>query len=50
VIPKDAINISVFKDGNAFCAVYTDTFQDLQISEAGFAPTVLDAIIQLFSS
>jgi hypothetical protein len=49
MIPKDAMNISVFKDGDAFCAVYTDTFEDLMVSTCGFGYTDLDAIIQLLA-
>jgi hypothetical protein len=47
MIPANAIQISVFKDGGMFCAVYTDTFEDLQISDAGFGTTQLEAVKNL---
>jgi hypothetical protein len=47
MIPRDAPNISVFTDGDAICAVYTDKFIDLVQSKAGFGDTVIAAISDL---
>jgi hypothetical protein len=47
MIPNNALNISVFTDGDALCAVYTDKFIDLVQSKAGFGYTVIDAISDL---
>ena len=43
-IPADAI--CVFRDGDQWCAVRAD-FINLQESDAGFGPTVADAIAAL---
>ena len=41
--------ISVFPDGDQFTAVYTDTFENLQESPAGFGSTQLDAVAALLA-
>lgn len=46
--PNDGLNISVFLDGDKYCAVFTDTFENLQESLAGFGDTELEAIEALF--
>ena len=46
-MPDDAVHISVFADGDQYCAVFTETFRNLQESEAGFGLTQLDAIASL---
>jgi hypothetical protein len=47
MIPDDAITISVFKDGDKFCAVETESFENLQESYFGFGDSELEAIQQL---
>jgi|WetSurMetagenome_2_1015567.scaffolds.fasta_scaffold02116_10 hypothetical protein len=47
MIPENALTISIFKDGDQYCAVFTDTFEDLQTSDAGFGYTILEAISDL---
>ena len=49
-IPEDATNISIFRDGTAWCAVYTESFVNLQESPAGFGGTPLEAIQNLFEA
>jgi len=47
-IPSDAINISVFKDGNKWSAVMSDSFENLQKSPCGFGDTPQEAVANLF--
>ncbi|MEN6367649.1 MAG: hypothetical protein ABFC88_12615 [Thermoguttaceae bacterium] len=49
-IPEDATTISVFRDGTAFCAVYTESFEDIQESPCGFGDTRIEAIQNLLDS
>lgn len=50
MIPEDALNISVFQDGSDFCAVYTDTFENILESDCGFGWSRSAAILQLLES
>jgi hypothetical protein len=50
MIPEDSLTISVFQDGNAFCAVFTDTFENIQESDCGFGWSRSAAILQLLES
>lgn len=47
--PAGASNIAVFLDGNHFCAVWSDTFENLQVSFAGWGTTVREAILNLLT-
>lgn len=47
MIPDDAVTISVFPDGDKFCAVFTDSFYNLEESDSGFGDTRLEAIKDL---
>jgi hypothetical protein len=40
-------DIRVFKDGNAWCAVYESTFENIQESPCGFAATPREAVFAL---
>jgi hypothetical protein len=47
MIPDDALSISVFRDGSAFCAVDTFGFLNIQESDCGFGDTELEAVAAL---
>lgn len=50
MIPAQATNISVFIDGNEYCAVFTDHFTNIAESSAGFGNTQLEAIDDLYEN
>jgi hypothetical protein len=47
VIPEDATTVSVFRDGDQWCAVFTESFENIQESPCGFGYTKLEAIAAL---
>ena len=47
MIPADATTISVFLDGDQYCAVLTESFENLQESPAGFGCTPIEAVADL---
>jgi hypothetical protein len=49
MIPEYSLTISVFQDGNAFCAVFTDTFENIQESDCGFGDSRIAAITALLN-
>ena len=46
-LPEKSISISVFREGDQFCAVYTGSFENIQESLCGFDRTVIGAIKKL---
>lgn len=45
---SDNIYVRAFKDGDKWCAIYPDTFENLGESDAGFGDTPQEAINNLF--
>jgi len=45
-----AITVSVFRDGDQFCAVFTETFTNIQESECAFGDTAIEAVTRLLDA
>lgn len=47
ILPPDTLRIAIFRDGDAWCAAFSESFEDLQTPPAGFGENVPEAVNNL---